>query len=126
MKPLDTAVRPAPEQSIRPEPSVREQDVRTEQTVRAGESGRRTPASHDRTPEHRGELITAGSLDGIDGSGSTGPAMPNYLEREEVNAVIRKLRQSYSFWKRIQSVTIDEQKLEEARDELLAYRQLIR
>jgi len=121
MKPLDTAVRPAPEHAIRPE-----QAVRCDQAGRPGKSGPQSPAAYDRAPKHCGELITAGSLDGIDGSAGAGSAMPNYLEWEEVNAVIRKLRQSYSFWKRIQSVTIDEQKLEEVRDELLAYRQLIR
>lgn len=117
MKPLDSAVRPAPEQSIRP-------DV---YPMKAAQPPRQ--ASHEsrgRGQESHGELITAGSLDGLDGSTSPGSAMPNYLEREEVNIVIRKLRQSYSFWKRIQGTSIDEQRLDEARDELLAYRQLIR
>ncbi|WP_336714674.1 hypothetical protein [Arthrobacter sp. USHLN218] len=120
MKPLDSAVRPAPEQSIRP-------DVHP---VKAAQPPRHaSQESRDRCQESHGELITAGSLDGLaglDGSTNPGSVMPNYLEREEVNIVIRKLRQSYSFWKRIQGTSIDEQRLDEARDELLAYRQLIR
>lgn len=116
MKPLDSAVRPAPEQSIRP-------DVHP---MKAAQPPRQASPARGRGQEPRGELITAGSLDGLDGSTSPGSAMPNYLEREEVNIVIRKLRQGYSFWKRIQGTSIDEQRLDEARDELLAYRQLIR
>jgi hypothetical protein len=110
MKPLDSAVRPAPEQSIRP-------------GFRPTEPAPPVPQARQ---EPHGELITAGSLDGLAGSAKPGPAMPNFLEREEVDFVIRKLRQGYSFWKRIQGTTIDEQRLDEARDELLAYRQLIR
>lgn len=117
MKPLDSAVRPAPEQSIRP-------DIHPKVAAQSAQQ-----ASHEfrgRGQEPHGELIIAGSLEGLDGSTNPGSAMPNYLEREEVNIVIRKLRRSYSYWKRIQGTSIDEQKLDEARDELLAYRQLIR
>ena len=117
MKPLDSAVRPAPEQSIRP-------DVHP--VIAAQPPQLASQESRGRGQEPHGELITAGSLDGLDATTGPGAAMPNYLEREEVNIVIRKLRQSYSFWKRIQGTRIDEQRLDEARDELLAYRQLIR
>jgi hypothetical protein len=110
MKPLDSAVRPAPEQSIRPDFRQAEPSLPAPQT----------------SQEPHGELITAGSLDGLDGSAKPGPGMPDFSVREEVDFVIRKLRQVASFWKRIQGTTIDEPRLDEARDELLAYRQLIR
>jgi hypothetical protein len=120
MKPLDSAVRPAPEQSIHP-------DVRSMNSMKLAQPAQRVSwESRGRGPEPHGELITAGSLSGLDGSTSPGSATPNYLKREEVNIVIRKLRQSYSFWKRIQGTSIDEQRLDEARDDLLVYRQLIR
>jgi hypothetical protein len=117
MKPLDSAVRPAPEQSIRP--ALRP-------TEAASPAQQASPESPARGQEPHGELIIAGSLNGLDGSARSGEPMPSYLEREEVNFVIRKLRQSYSLWQRIQGTSIDEQRLDEARDELLAYRQLIR
>ncbi|MFT4468964.1 hypothetical protein ACMX2H_03545 [Arthrobacter sulfonylureivorans] len=53
-------------------------------------------------------------------------AMPNFLDRQEVNAMIRKLRQSVSLWKRIQNVRVDDQLLEQVRDDLLSHQQLIR
>ncbi|TJY70019.1 hypothetical protein E4J89_07455 [Arthrobacter sp. CAU 1506] len=52
--------------------------------------------------------------------------MPNFLDRQEVNAMIRKLRQSVSLWKRIQNVRVDDQLLEQVRDDLLSHQQLIR
>ena len=40
--------------------------------------------------------------------------------------MIRKLRQSVSLWKRIQNVRVDDQRLEQVRDDLLSQQQLIR
>ena len=130
MKPLDAAVLPAPERSVRPP-----EPAQARETERRG----------------HGEVITAGSLRGLDprgdgpgdagamsgGAGFAVPApdspkrssaagMPNFLARQEVNAMIRKLRQSVSLWERIQNVGVDEQRLEQVRDELLSHRQLIR
>jgi hypothetical protein len=125
MKPLDAATSPAPERSIRP----------TE------------PRPSDEGQYGNGQLITAGSLRQLDaGIAETGAdeeganfhqpvpdhelpaaaAMPNFLDRGEVNAMIRKLRQSVSLWKRIQNVRIDDQRLEQVRDELLSHQHLIR
>jgi hypothetical protein len=128
MKPLDAAISPAPERSILPsEPRLSDE----------GQSG-------------RGQLISAGRLRDLDaatspggsvaesadaeaaGSARSAPeqaaavAMPNFLDRQEVNAMIRKLRQSVSLWKRIQNVRVDDQRLEQVRDDLLSHQQLIR
>ncbi|MEV7649813.1 hypothetical protein [Arthrobacter sp. NPDC089319] len=126
MKPLDAALSPAPDRSIRPS----------------------EPRSSDEG--QRGQLISAGSLRSLDtasgpggsvasGAGSdtadsvrpapaqaAAPAMPNFLDSQEVNAMIRKLRQSVSLWKRIQNVRVDDQRLEQVRDDLLSHQQLIR
>ena len=140
MKPLDAAIAPAPERSIRPaEPTLSDE----------GQRG-------------HGQLISAGSLRDLDGAAGPGgsvaegagseqaadsvrpvpqqatesappapeqaaaAAMPNFLDRQEVNAMIRKLRQSVSLWKRIQNVRVDDQRLEQVRDDLLSHQQLIR
>ena len=123
MKPLDAAVMLAPERSIRPSQPAE--------------------ATRDEQRGH-GQLISAGSLRDLDvgvaaeGNDADQPApapgheyaddaaMPNFLDRQEVNAMIRKLRQSVSLWKRIQNVRVDEQRLEQMRDELLSHQQLIR
>jgi hypothetical protein len=128
MKPLDAAISPAPERSIRPS----------------------EPRLSDDGQRGHGQLIFAGSLRALDAAtgpggnvaegigseaaGSARPApeqaaaaaMPNFLDRQEVNAMIRKLRQSVSLWKRIQNVRVDDQRLEQVRDDLLSHQQLIR
>jgi hypothetical protein len=143
MKPLDAAISPAPEQSIRP-PEPRRAEARLSD-ARLSNEGRRG----------HGQLISAGSLRDLDaaagpeGSVAEGAdsaavasdaadlawpapeqaavaAMPNFLDRQEVNAMIRKLRQSVSLWKRIQNVRVDDQRLEQVRDDLLSHQQLIR
>ncbi|MGM0930346.1 MAG: hypothetical protein ACQEXN_11630 [Actinomycetota bacterium] len=128
MKPLDAAISPAPERSIRPS----------------------EPRSSNEGQHGHGQLISAGGLRDLDaatgpggsvaeasgskavGSAGAAPeqaaaaAMPNFLARQEVNAMIRKLRQSVSLWKRIQNVRVDDQRLEQVRDDLLSHQQLIR
>jgi hypothetical protein len=84
----------------------------------------------------------AGSLRELDGTNAAGAAidddvaagesagaentMPNYLAQKEVSAMIRKLRQGASLWRRIQSVRVDEQRLEQVRDQMMSNQQLIR
>ncbi|MGW6172049.1 hypothetical protein ACWF5H_01025 [Arthrobacter sp. NPDC055138] len=127
MKPLDAALSPAPDRSIRPS----------------------EPRSSDEGQRGHGQLISAGSLRSLDTANGPGgsvakgasdaadsvrpapeqaaaAAMPNFLDRQEVNAMIRKLRQSVSLWKRIQNVRVDDQRLEQIRDDLLSLQQLIR
>lgn len=58
------------------------------------------------TTRRHGEFIMAGSLtstgDPEQGTpGSPGTAMPNYAHREEVQIMLKKLRDSVSLWKRI-------------------------
>ncbi len=135
MKPLDAAISPAPERSIRPsEPRPPE------------------PRLSDEGQRGHGQLISAGSLRDLDAAAGPGgsvaegagseaadsawPApdpeqaatagMPNFLDRRGVNVMIRKLRQGVSLWKRIQNVRVDDRRLEQVRDDLLSQQQLIR
>lgn len=56
-----------------------------------------------------GEFIMSGNMTDFCDAAESDPAaiMPNYLEREEVHAMMKKLRDSVSFWKRIQASGID-------------------
>lgn len=142
MKPLDSAVLPAPERSLRP-PEQKQESAEPQAALPANplsKSGAKS-RSDEQKADH-GELITAGSLRELDGTNALESAvdndvttsesagaentMPNYLARREVSAVIRKLRQGASLWKRIQSVQIDEQRLEQVRDQMMSNQQLIR
>jgi hypothetical protein len=142
MKPLDSAVLPAPERSLRPpehkQESAEPQAVLSADSLEMSQSVERLDSEN----AGRGELITAGSLRELDGtnasesavdeevaaseSAGTENTMPNYLARKEVSAVIRKLRQGASLWKRIQSVRVDEQRLEQVRDQMMSNQHLIR
>ncbi|AUI50655.1 hypothetical protein [Arthrobacter crystallopoietes] len=142
MKPLDSAVLPAPERSLRP--PEQKQESAEPQVVLSAEPIAMSPADSrsDGQNAGHGELITAGSLRDLDGTNAFGPTadddvtatdsaraeniMPNYLAQKEVSAMIRKLRQGASLWKRIQSVRIDEQRLEQVRDQMMSNQQLIR
>ncbi|WP_139006357.1 hypothetical protein [Arthrobacter crystallopoietes] len=142
MKPLDSAVLPAPERSLRP-PEQKQESAEPQAVLSADPlSMSRAASQPDEQNAVRGELITAGSLRALDGTNAPDPAvddevtaskpadaenvMPNYLAHKEVNAVIRKLRQGASLWRRIQSVQIDEQRLEQVRDQMMSNQQLIR
>jgi hypothetical protein len=142
MKPLDSAVLPAPERSLRPP----EQEQESAEPQAAFSADSRLPSRTESRPTGRnagrGELITAGSLRDLDGTDApesavdndveesesvgTENTVPNYLAQKEVSAMIRKLRQGASLWKRIQSVRIDEQRLEQVRDQMMSNQQLIR
>jgi hypothetical protein len=141
MKPLDSAVLPAPERSLRP--LEQKQESAEPQAVLSADSQTlsRVESRPDAQNADHGELISAGSLRDLDGTNVLESAvdndvtteaagaentMPNYLARREVSAVIRKLRQGASLWKRIQSVQIDEQRLEQVRDQMMSNQQLIR
>jgi hypothetical protein len=142
MKPLDSAVLPAPERSLRP-PEQKQESAEPQAVLSADPlSMSRAGSQPDEQNAVRGALITAGSLRALDGTNAPDPAvddevtaskpadaenvMPNYLAQKEVNAVIRKLRQGASLWRRIQSVQIDEQRLEQVRDQMMSNQQLIR
>lgn len=142
MKPLDSAVLPAPERSLRPseqkQASAEPPAVLSADSLEMSQSAKRLDSEN----ADRGELITAGSLRELDGTNASKSAldeevaasesanaentMPNYLARKEVSAVIRKLRQGASLWKRIQSVRIDEQRLEQVRHQMMSNQHLIR
>ncbi|NMR28814.1 hypothetical protein [Crystallibacter degradans] len=142
MKPLDSAVLPAPERSLRP--PKQKQESAEPQAVLYADSRALSPTESRRDEQNAGpgELITAGSLRELDGISASEPAvdddveesdsvrtentMPNYLAQKEVSAMIRKLRQGASLWKRIQSVRVDEQRLEQVRDQMMSNQQLIR
>jgi hypothetical protein len=142
MKPLDSAVLPAPERSLRPPERKQESAV-----PQAGASAEPIATSQgnswpDEQNAGQGDLITAGSLRDLDGTAGSKSAvdkdvmdegivrpenaMPNYLAQKEVSAMMRKLRQGTSMWRRIQSVRIDEQRLEQVRDQMMSNQQLIR
>jgi hypothetical protein len=142
MKPLDSAVLPALERSLRP-PEQKQESAEPQAVLSADPlSMSRAGSQPDEQNAVRGELITAGSLRALDETNAPDPAvddevtaskpadaenvMPNYLAQKEVNAVIRKLRQGASLWRRIQSVQIDEQRLEQVRDQMMSNQQLIR
>ena len=142
MKPLDSAVLPALERSLRP-PEQKQESAEPQAVLSADPlSMSRAGSQPDEQNAVRGALITAGSLRALDGTNAPDPAvddvataskpadaenvMPNYLAQKEVNAVIRKLRQGASLWRRIQSVQIDEQRLEQVRDQMMSNQQLIR
>lgn len=80
------------------------------------------PISTERTttqvaaqPRSQGEFIMSGNLTRLDSTVGQLPieavdsaaVMPDFTQREEVNAVIKKLRESVSFWKRIQETSVD-------------------
>lgn len=62
-----------------------------------------------------GEFIMSGNLTRLDGStgecagepADPSAVMPDFTQREEVNLMIKKLRQSVSFWKRIQRSSVE-------------------
>jgi hypothetical protein len=81
-----------------------------------------TPLSSDRTttnvaaqPRSQGEFIMSGNLTRLDSAPGELPVesvdsaavMPDFTQREEVNSMIKKLRESVSFWKRIQEASVD-------------------
>jgi hypothetical protein len=142
MKPLDSAVLPAPERSLRP-PEQKQESADSQAVLSADSlSTFRAESRPDTQNADHGELITAGTLRELDGTNAARAAidddvvagesagaentMPNYLAQKEVSAMIRKLRQGASLWRRIQSVRIDEQRLEQVRDQMMSNQQLIR
>jgi hypothetical protein len=78
-------------------------------------SVQRTATQVDAQPRLQGEFIMSGSLTRLDSrAGETSPepvdpaaVMPDFMQREEVYLMIKKLRQSVSFWKRIQDMSVD-------------------
>lgn len=142
MKPLDSAVLPATERSLRPAEHKQESAEPQAPLSTDSRAVPRTESRQDEQNEGHGELITAGSLRELDGTNAsesfvdddvavsesaiTEYTMPNYLAQKEVSAMIRKLRQGASLWKRIQRVQIDEQRLEQVRDQMMSNQQLIR
>ncbi|HEX2247117.1 MAG TPA: hypothetical protein VHH13_06155, partial [Arthrobacter sp.] len=132
----------APERSLWP-PEQKQESTEPQAVLSADSLEMSQPAERlDSENAGRGELITAGSLRELDGTNTSESAvdeevaasepadtentMPNYLARKEVSAVIRKLRQGASLWRRIQSVRVDEQRLEQVRDQMMSNQHLIR
>lgn len=80
------------------------------QVLSAPVSVERTTTPVDVQQRPKGEFIMSGSLTRLD---STVPepvdssaVMPNFTEREEVHTMIKKLRESVSFWRRIQQISV--------------------
>ncbi len=68
--------------------------------------------SRDGNSRGRGEFIMSGSftnLDGVTNTEAVDPAdvMPNFMEREEVQTMMTKLRDSVSLWKRIHNARVE-------------------
>ncbi len=74
-------------------------------------SNERTSAPVDAQPRSQGEFIMSGNLTRLDGPASeqvdSAAVMPDFIQREEVHTMIQKLRDSVSFWKRIQETRVD-------------------
>ncbi|NJC24189.1 hypothetical protein BJ994_003265 [Arthrobacter pigmenti] len=81
------------------------------QVLSAPISTERTTTQVDAQPRSRGEFIMSGNLTRLDGTVTepVDPAavMPDFMQREEVHTMIKKLRDSVSFWKRIQESRVD-------------------
>lgn len=78
-------------------------------------STERTTTQVDVQPRSQGEFIMSGTLTRLDTPVGELPAepvdsaavMPDFTQREEVHTMIKKLRESVSFWKRIQESSVD-------------------
>ncbi|WP_309123993.1 hypothetical protein [Arthrobacter sp.] len=78
-------------------------------------STERTATKVDEQPRSQGEFIMSGNLTRLDGrAGDPSPeaidsaaVMPDFMQRKEVYLMIKKLRESVSFWKRIQELSVD-------------------
>ncbi|GAB3552633.1 hypothetical protein GCM10027404_23530 [Arthrobacter tumbae] len=83
--------------------------------VSAPTSIERTTAQVDAQRRSQGEFIMSGNLTRLDNSVGQpdmepidpSAVMPDFTQREEVYLMIRKLRESVSFWKRIQESSVD-------------------
>ena len=83
--------------------------------VSAPTSNERTTAQVDAQRRSQGEFIMSGNLTRLDNSVrefDTEPVdpsavMPDFTQREEVYLMLKKLRESVSFWKRIQESSVD-------------------
>lgn len=78
-------------------------------------SSERTATKVDAQPRSQGEFIMSGNLTRLGvkaGESSPEPVdpaavMPDFMQRREVYLMIKKLRESVSFWKRIQEMSVD-------------------
>ena len=81
------------------------------QVLSAPISTERTTTQVDVQPRSQGEFIMSGNLTRLDATVSepvdSAAVMPDFTQREEVYLMIKKLRQSISFWKRIQESSVD-------------------
>lgn len=85
------------------------------QVLSAPISSERTTAQVDAQPRSQGEFIMSGNLTRLDSPVEESSAelvdsaavMPNFTQREEVYLMIKKLRESVSFWKRIQESSVE-------------------
>lgn len=86
-----------------------------QQVLSAPVSDERTVAPVIVQQRSQGEFIMSGNLtrlDGLTGDSADEPVdpsavMPDFTQREEVYLMIKKLRESVSFWKRIQSSSVE-------------------
>lgn len=85
------------------------------QVLSAPVSTERTTIQVDAQPRSQGEFIMSGNftrLDSTVGEPTVDPVdpaavMPDFTQREEVYLMIKKLRESVSFWKRIQESSVE-------------------
>lgn len=86
-----------------------------QQVLSAPVSTERTTTQVEAQPRSQGEFIMSGNLTRLDrpvcvldtAPVDSAAVMPDFTQREEVHLMIKKLRQSVSFWKRIQELSAD-------------------